>query len=71
MNKIILIIAMLAKNLLMLIVLLRLKKLRRVLKLQNLKLVIEPERLSKEIFLAKVKLKIDQKNICYWFCVKN
>ena len=56
---------MLAKNLLMLIVLLRLKKLRRVLKLQNLKLVIEPERLSKEIFLAKIKLKIDQKNICY------
>ena len=42
------------------IILLRLKKLRQILKLLNLKLMIESELLSVRIFLVKVTLKNDQ-----------
>ena len=42
------------------IILLRLKKLRQILKLLNLKLMIESELLSVTIFLVKVTLKNDQ-----------
>ena len=47
-------------DLLMLIILLWLKKLSRVIKLLNLKLVIESELLSTEIFLGKFTPKIGQ-----------
>ena len=50
----------LMKNVLMLIILLWLKELRRILKLLNLKLMLESELLSIKIFLAKVTLKIGQ-----------
>ena len=60
----------LMKNVLMLIILLWLKELRRVLKLLNLKLMLESELLSIKIFLAKVTLKIGQEKwsllILFW-----
>ena len=59
-HTIILIIALLAKNLLILITLIRLKKSNRILMLLNLKLMIESGLLSIEIFLVKVTLKIGQ-----------
>ena len=49
------------KHLLMLIILLSLKKLRLILKLLNLKVLIESGLLSSKTFLAKVTPKIDQK----------
>ena len=53
------------KNLLMLIVLISLKKLNRIIKLLNLKLVIESVLLSTRIFLVKVTSKIGFRNVCY------
>ena len=44
------------KNILMLIILLWLKKLRSILKFQSLKLIIELELLSIKMFLVKVAL---------------
>ena len=58
------------KNLLLLIILLWVKKLKWILKLPNLKLMIESELQSIRIFLVKVTLKIDQKKylllILFW-----
>ena len=51
------IIVVLVKNLLMLIILLWLKKLRQILKLLNLKLEIESELLSTKIYLTMVSPK--------------
>ena len=53
-------IILLIENLLILITLLWLKKLRQILKLLNLKLMINSELLSIGIFLVKVTLKIGQ-----------
>ena len=47
------------------IILLWLKKLNRVIKLLNLKLVIESVLLSTSILSAKVALKLIKRNICY------
>ena len=58
------------KNLLMLIILLWLKKLRPMVKLLNLMLMIELELLSIRIFLVKVTLKIDQEKY-HQFCFEN
>ena len=55
-------IILLIKNLLMLITLLSLEKLRRILKLLILKFMTESELLSIIIYLAKVILKIGQGN---------
>ena len=57
---------LLMKNVLMLIILLWLKELRRILKLINLKLMLESELLNIKIFLAKIK-----RNNHYWFCFEN
>ena len=58
------------KNLLMLIILIRLKTLSQILKLLNLKWMIESELLSTNIFLIKVILKIGQEKylllILFW-----
>ena len=56
MNKITRIIVILVKNLLILIILLSLKKFNRVMKLVNLKLVIESGLLSTRICLANITL---------------
>ena len=53
------------KNLLMLIILLWPKKLRPILKLLNLKWMIEPELHRIRIFLVKVTLKIGQEKYLF------
>ena len=55
----------------MLIILLQLKKVRQILNHLNLKLVVESEVLLAKVYLVKVTLKIDQRNVCDWFCAKN
>ena len=42
-----------------------LTKLRQIVKLQNLKFVIESDLLSTKIFLVNIAKKICQKNFCY------
>ena len=54
----ILTIILFTKNLLMLVILFWIKKMRRILNLLNLKLMIESELLSMKIFLGNVTLKI-------------
>ena len=67
MNTIMLIIVLLAKNLLMLGILLCLKKLKSILKL-----VIDSELLSIRIFSAKVTLKIDREEyLLFNLCLKS
>ena len=60
MNKIILIIILLAKNPLIMIILLGLKTLRQILKLLNLKLVLESGLQSTTMLLRKIKPNIGQ-----------
>ena len=54
-----------SKNLLILIILLWLKKLWRILKLLNLKLMIELQLLCTRLFLVKITLKIGQKKYLF------
>ena len=58
------------KNLLTLIILLWLKKLKRIIKLLNLKLMIQLELLNKKIFLVGITLKIGHEKylllILFW-----
>ena len=64
-NTIILIIILLIKSLLMLIILFRLKTVSQILKLLNLKIMIESELPSIRIYLVKVILKIGREKYLF------